>query len=46
VGVGAGVGALVAREKKAAMSALTAQGVDFATAAALVNQKSQELYGF
>lgn len=43
--IGGGVGALVAREKKAAMEALTAQGVDFATAAALVNKKSQELYG-
>jgi hypothetical protein len=45
---GAAAGAMAARvgqEKKAAFAALTAQGVDFATAAALVNQKSQELYG-
>jgi len=45
---GAAAGAMAARvgqEKKAAFNALTAQGVDFATAAALVNQKSQELYG-
>jgi hypothetical protein len=45
---GAAAGAMAARvgqEKKAAFNALLSHGVDFATAATLVNQKSQELYG-
>jgi hypothetical protein len=45
-GAGAyGVHKLVDREKKAAFDALTQSGVDFDSAAALVNAKSKEIYG-
>lgn len=41
----AGLGAMIAREKKAALDQLMAEGVDFDNAVALVQETSQELYG-
>lgn len=43
--VGAGAGAAIAHQKRAAVSSLCEAGVDFETAVSLVQAKSQELYG-